>query len=91
MTEILGDISGVVCLVDDILVTGRTQQQHDARLAEVLARIRKAKVTLGLNKCKFSQPSVMFLGQMVDQSGIRPDPDKVKAITDMSQPSTMSE
>ena len=32
MTEILGDIPGVVCLVDDVLVTGTTQPEHDSRL-----------------------------------------------------------
>ena len=91
MTEILGDISGVVCLVDDILVTGRTQDEHNSRLTEVLTRLKKAKVTLGLSKCKFSQPSVKFLGQMVDQSGVKPDPDKVQAIADMQRPSDVSE
>ena len=68
MTEILGDISGVMCLVDDILVTGKTQDEHNSRLTEVLTRLEKAKVILGLSKCKFSQPSVKFLGQMVASS-----------------------
>lgn len=47
MTEILGDIPGVVCLVDDILVTGRTQAEHDKRLRIVLTRLSKAGLTLG--------------------------------------------
>ena len=39
MTEILGDIPGVVCLVDDILVTGRTQAEHDSQLMNVLTHL----------------------------------------------------
>ena len=42
MTEILGDIEGVVCLVDDILVSGKTQEEHDQRLMAVLTRLSKA-------------------------------------------------
>ena len=40
MTEILGDLEGVICLVDDILITGRTQEEQDQRLVEVLSRLQ---------------------------------------------------
>ena len=46
MMEILGDIPGVVCLVDDVLVTGTTQPEHDSRLKIVLTRLSKAGLTL---------------------------------------------
>ncbi len=40
----------------------------------------------GVVKCKFSKNKINFLGQVVDQFGIRPDPGKVAAIIDMSNP-----
>ena len=80
MQEILGDIEGVVCLIDDILVHGRTQEEHDERLLRVLCRLQKEGLTLNRDKCQFSQKQVPFLGQVVDESGIRPDPEKVTAI-----------
>ena len=43
MTEILGDIEGVVCLVDNVLVSGKTQEEHDQRLLEVLSRIKRRR------------------------------------------------
>lgn len=39
MTEVVGDMEGVVCLVDDILVSGETQEEHDQRLVDVLTRL----------------------------------------------------
>ena len=39
----------------------------------------------------FSQTSVKFLGQIVDQNGIRPDPEKVNSITCMAEPTNVSE
>ena len=80
MTEILDDVPGVVCLVDDILVTGKTQAEHDSRLRIVLTRLKEAGLTLGREKCEFDKKSVKFLGQLVDESGVRPDPEKVRAI-----------
>ena len=79
MSEILVGIEGVVCMVDDILVSGNTQIQHDQRLETVLDRLARAGVTLNADKCVFSQSSVRFLGQIVDAEGIRPDPQKIKA------------
>ena len=42
MSEILSGLEGVVCMVDDVLVHGRTQEEHDQRLDAVLARISNA-------------------------------------------------
>lgn len=63
MSAILAGIEGAVCMVDDILVSGGTQEQHDQRLDTVLERISKAGVTLNADKCAFAQPAVRFLGQ----------------------------
>ena len=38
MSEILGDMEGVVCLIDDVLIHGHTQEEHDERLLKVLCR-----------------------------------------------------
>jgi hypothetical protein len=57
---------------------GSSQKEHDERLEKVLSAIEKAGLTLN-EKCEFSKPSVKFLGQIIDSSGCRVDPDKVKA------------
>ena len=84
-------IEGVVCMVDDILMSGNTQIQHDQRLETVLDRLARAGVTLNADKCVFSQSSVRFLGQIVDAEGIRPDPQKIKAVQAMQEPTNVTE
>ena len=76
MQEIVGDIEGVVCLIDDILIHGCAQEEHDERLLRVLCRLQKEGLTLNRDKCQFSQRQVPFLDQVVDESGIQPDPEK---------------
>ncbi len=78
-------------MIDDVLVFGETQEEHDQRLKSALERIRKAGATLNIDKCEFSRSSVRFLGQIVDGSGIRADPEKVKAIRAMSEPTSVTE
>ena len=89
--EILDGLEGVVCLVDDIVVHGRTQAEHDGRLQKVLKRLEEKKVTLNLKKCKFSEKQVRFLGQIVDEKGVHPDPNKVIAIAEMEPPQNIGE
>ena len=79
-----------MCLIDDILVFGRSQSEHDNHLQYTLERIQNSGVTLNFEKCVFSQNSVKFLGQIVDQNGIKPDPEKVNAIACMAEPTNVS-
>lgn len=80
MSAILDRMEGVVCMMDDILGYSRDQAEHDDRLLRVLQWLKAAGLTLNKDKCEFSQKEVKFLGQMVDRTGVRPDPSKVKAI-----------
>ena len=86
MSSILSGLTGVVCLMDDILVHGETQAQHDERLVKVLNWLQESGLTLNSEKCKFSQTKVRFLGHVIDGGGIHPDPDKIKAITQVKTP-----
>jgi len=78
-------------MMDDILVHGHNQQEHDQRLMTVLEHLKQAKLTLNRDKCSFSVSSVKFLGQVIDSSGIHPDPQKLEAIQLMTSPKPLSE
>ena len=91
MSEILQGLEGVVCLVDDILVYGSTQTEHDAHLKAALQHIKQAGLTLSKEKCEFNKSEIKFLGQLVDHSGVHPDPDKIRAIRDMKAPTNIRE
>ena len=88
MSEILADLDGVVCLMDDVLIYGNTQQQHDERLDKVL---QECGLTLNGDKCQFSCSQLPFLGQIVTQDGVRADPDKVTAIQKVPAPQNVKD
>lgn len=78
-------------MIDDVLVYGTTQHEHDKNLLAVLNRIQEAGLTLNKEKCVFNKTSIKFLGQSVDTDGIKPDPEKVTAISNMSASTNISE
>lgn len=91
MNQILLGLEGVECNIDDVLIRGKDQQQHDERLEAVLKRLLEAGVTLNLDKCVFSTKQVKFLGHVISSNGIEVDPDKVKAIADLPPPTNVQE
>ena len=62
MAEILQDLEGVVCHMDDRLVHGRNQKEHQMHLKLVLQCLQHSGLTLNAEKCQFSQTKVKFLG-----------------------------
>ena len=91
MSTVLDGLVGVLCLMDDILIFGKDQKEHDVRLTTVLERIQAAGVTLNKDKCEFNKTSLTFLGHTIDGKGISPDPQKTAAINKMASPKSTSE
>jgi len=91
MSEVLTGLEGMVCLIDDVLVYGNTEEQHDQHLKDALSKISNAGLTLNKEKCIFGVTKINFLGQSVDSDGIKPDPRKVQAIHEMKPPSNLTE
>lgn len=80
MDTILQGIPGVVCYIDDILVTGASQQEHLDNLRKVFVRLESQGIRLKMSKCSFLQSSVEFLGHRIDAEGLHPTENKLRAI-----------
>ena len=50
-----------MCLMDDMLVFGKDQEEHDRRLRHALERVEAANVMLNPSKCEFSKVKVKFM------------------------------
>ena len=55
------DISGAVNISDDVIIYGKSQEQHDAALHAVCQRFADTGLTLNRAKCQFSQTKLTFL------------------------------
>ncbi|UYV79726.1 hypothetical protein LAZ67_18000490 [Cordylochernes scorpioides] len=86
MSIILQGMDGVMCYLDDILIFASNSKTHDRILRLVLRKLKEAKVTLNKAKCVFGVPRINFLGHILDEDGIRPDPAKIEAVAKMPAP-----
>ena len=72
--------------LDDVLVLGKTLQEHLENLEAVLNRLRAAGLRLKPEKCNLAQDEVEYLGYRVSAEGISTDPKKVLAVQNFPVP-----
>lgn len=88
MNNILGEYIGVICFVylDDIIIIGKDLKTHIINLAKVLKRLAEFNLKIQLDKCEFMRRETEFLGHIITQEGIKPDPEKIMKILDWKLP-----
>ncbi|GBM71467.1 Retrovirus-related Pol polyprotein from transposon 297 [Araneus ventricosus] len=91
METVLRGLSSEACLVylDDIIIVGRTFEEHLNNLRKVFQRLQKANLKLNLKKCRFFQKEVTYLGHVISAEGVKTDPEKIKAVVDWPRPETV--
>ena len=77
--------------VDDMLVKSKEEEDHLEDLKETFNTLRKYSMKLNPSKCAFGVSFGKFLGFMVSQRGIEANPEKVRAILEMSSLKTIKE
>ena len=77
--------------VDDMIIKSRDRADHWATLELFFQRIRCFRLRLNPKKCTFEVTFGKLLGYMISERGIEADPDKIRAILDMSPPQTEAE
>ncbi|CAF4592125.1 unnamed protein product, partial [Rotaria magnacalcarata] len=77
--------------LDDIIVYSPTFSSHLQHLESVLQQIQESGLTLHLSKCQFCKTKLRYLGHVVSQAGIEPDPEKIRAVRDYPVPTRLKE
>ncbi|XP_051545274.1 uncharacterized protein K02A2.6-like [Myxocyprinus asiaticus] len=91
MDTLLAGIPGVQPYLDDILISGKTIEEHNARLRAVLKCFAEAGLRLKKEKSIFAVTQVEFLGFREDKVGIKPTREKVEAIQKAPLPRNKTE
>lgn len=89
--HVLKGTSGAEAIMDDIIVSGRTLQEHDLNLRVTLRALDANNVKINPQKCEFRKPSLEFIGHIFDSKGIRPTQDKIDALQRYEAPSNKAE
>ncbi len=85
MDQILEGTSGISCILDDMIVTGKSDAEHLANLEEVLRRLHHH----GLNE--FFTEKITFCGHDIDSEGLHKATDKTAAMVNAPRAQSVAE
>jgi len=74
--------------LDDIVVHGSSLKDHQNKLEQVFTRLRLHKLKLQPKKCSFLRKEVLYLGHVISENGVTPDPNKLTCIKEYPRPLT---
>lgn len=93
MESALGELHLKFCLVylDDVVCFSASFEQNVRRLEAVLEKLKSAGLKLKPSKCQFFRRKLKYLGHVVSEEGVSPDPDKLSVVHEWPRPETVAE
>ncbi|XP_045452156.1 uncharacterized protein K02A2.6-like [Melitaea cinxia] len=91
LEKMLLKCDGAINFIDDILIYGRTEQEHDLRLQNVSQVLKENNVLLNNDKCLYKVKQVSFLGHELSSEGVRPLNKYMESVAHFRVPKTVEE
>ena len=82
----LYDLPGVKCIADDVLIHGTNEADHDSNLEAFMNKCQQKGIKLNSQKLEFKCKEIPFHGHLLTTEGLKPDPEKARAIVEMPRP-----
>lgn len=93
MNTILSGLCGIKCFIylDDVVIYANNLKEHNERLTEIFLRLRQHNLKLQPAKCTFLRKECLYLGHIISENGIKPDPSKVECVSKFPEPKNQKE
>jgi RNase H-like domain found in reverse transcriptase/Integrase zinc binding domain/Reverse transcriptase (RNA-dependent DNA polymerase)/Integrase core domain len=95
LTRIMDEVLGiemepfVFYYHDDIIIATDTFERHLEKLSEVASKLKKANLSINLQKSRFCRPEITYVGYTLDETGLKPNSEKVSAILNIPNPKNL--
>ena len=80
-----------MCYLDDVVIFSSSEWEHLYHFEQVLQRLREAGLKLKGKKCEIARTQVRFLGHVISQEGIQPDPEKIEKVKACEYPTSVKQ
>lgn len=88
MDSVLTGLQGTEMFVylDDIVLYASSIREHEIKFKKLTQRLREANLRLQPDKCGFLHKEVTYLGHIISNNGVKPDPMKIRAVQKFPKP-----
>ena len=90
MDQVLLGLQGTELLVhlDDIVIYAKYLEDRGKKVRRLLKQLKEANLSLEPEKCKFLFKEIAYLGHIISDKGVKPDPKKIEAVQNFPRPKT---
>ena len=90
MEQTLQGIPNVEVMLDDIIVTGKSDAAHLEKLEAVLKRLAEKNLRINVQKCRFFMERIEYCGHEIDKDGLHNTNAKIEAVQYDPRPQDVS-
>ncbi|MCG8430404.1 MAG: reverse transcriptase, partial [Candidatus Omnitrophica bacterium] len=91
MNKVVKKFDFAEAYLDDIIIFSNTPEEHLKHLEDIFQELETAGLKLKREKCDFFKQEIHYLGHIISVNGVKPLPDKLKAIQEMPAPTNPKE
>ena len=91
MDAILERCPGCIGIADDIAVYGQNEEEHDQHLLNLMKVAQEDGLVFNSSKCTIKTREIPFFGMLYSTDGVKPDPERVEAISTLPAPENARE
>jgi hypothetical protein len=81
----------MLAYIDDIIIYSRTFPEHFQHIEEVCSLLHKANFKLNISKCEIARTEILFLGHIIKEGTIKPDPENIRGLAETPEPTSAEE
>ena len=89
--QVLQGVSDIQCILDDMIITGKTDEEHLENLEKPLKRQQDVGLKANKEKCEFFRDRVQFCGHEMESKGLHKMQEKIEAVVNAPRPENVSQ
>ena len=89
--QVLQGVPDTQCILDDMIITGKTDEEHLENLEKLLKRLQDAGLKANKDKCEFFRDKVQFCGHEIDSKRLHKTQEKIDAVVNEPRPENVSQ
>ena len=91
MDQVLKDIPNTSCILDDIIITGKSDEEHLKTLETVLHRLQDYNLRAHVDKCSFFRKEITYCGHKINANGLHKTQEKIEAVINAPVPENVTQ
>ena len=91
MIKSFGDLEGVFIYLDDVVIGGRTWEEHDKNLTAFFEKCKCLNVSLNRKMCIFGTSQLSWLGYLIENNCLKPDPERLVPLDNYKEPENLKQ